>query len=192
MRDRLRDFLDDRDSYVICQADITYTAYMKPDAGADVLANNPLSGEDLEYLEKIDKASPEELVNLMRKEMPGQAQMHLRKRLSEMDKECSELVCRRVLTNRQNTFINNAIHYILRSEYVGKDWIMANYSSIISENMKSLLCIKIGIEGTPEDIPFLMDETVRFEREFPDESYSQGPVIALEHIEDQWEKGKFD
>lgn len=191
MRDRLRDFLDARDSYVICQADIAYTAYMKPDA-ASKFVSDELTEEEKEYAAKIDNASADELVNLMRKEMPGRVQMYLRKKLSEMDKECFESVCRRVLTNRQNTFINNAIHYILRSEYVGKEWILANYSNIISENMKSLLCIKIGLEGTPEDIPFLMAEVERFEREFPDDTYSQGPVIALEHIEDQWEKGKFD
>lgn len=192
MREKLREFLDERDSYVICQADITYTAYMKPQIGEEELEKHKLAEADKKYTDKIEEGTPAELVNLMRKEMPGQEQMLLRKKVLENDKECYESVCMKVLTNRQDTFINNAIHYILRSEYVTKEWVLSNYSNILSEYMKSLLCIKIGIEGTPEDIPFLMEEVERFERDYPDETYSQGPVIALEHIEDQWEKGKFD
>lgn len=39
-----------------------------------------------------------------------------------------------------------------------------------------------GLRGSPEYIPFLIEEAKRFERSYPKESYDQGPYIAVEKL----------
>lgn len=191
MKEQLEQFLDNRDRYVICTADIIYTAYMKPEAEDEVEKKHPLSEEELEMAKEIEKASPSQLVKMMRKSLPSHVQMILRKKLLEFDDEVFQEIAERIISSRQEVFANHAAYYLLRSEADARKWIIDNYGEVKSENMKSLLCMVIGVKGNPTDVPFLMDEARRFERDFPDESYSQGPVIALEHLEDRWNKGDF-
>lgn len=190
MKDRLEEFLDGRDKYVICTADILYTAYMKPKTEDEVETKFPFTEEELEIVDEIEKAGADELVSMMRKSLPSHVQMVLRRKLLETDGVFAEME-KRITTSRQEVFANHAAYYLLRYTGDTKQWIYDNYDDIRSEYMKSLLCMVAGVKGDPSDVQFLMDEAERFEREFPDESYSQGPVIGLEHIEDRWNKGEF-
>lgn len=191
MKEQLEQFLDNRDRYVICTADIIYTAYMKPATEDEVDRMHPLTDGELELAAEIEKATPSQLVKMMRKSFPAHVQMILRNKLLEFDDEVFEEIGERIISSRQEVFANHAAYYLLRTAADARKWIIDNYGEVKSENMKSLLCMVIGVKGNPSDVPFLMDEARRFEREFPDESYSQGPVIALEHIEDRWNKGDF-
>ena len=51
-----------------------------------------------------------------------------------------------------------------------------------SEYLKSLLCLVIGFRGGKESIPMLMKETERFEKSYPDQSYEQGPLFAIQEL----------
>lgn len=56
---------------------------------------------------------------------------------------------------------------------------MKEYSNIWNEYFKSMLCLVIGFRGDVEMIPFLMKETERLERMYPQETYAQGPILAI-------------
>ena len=59
---------------------------------------------------------------------------------------------------------------------------MENYQEIRSEYMKSMLCLVLGFRGDASMIDFLIEEAERFEREYPDETYDQGPALAVQEL----------
>ena len=59
---------------------------------------------------------------------------------------------------------------------------MEEYRNVRNEYMKSLLCLVLGIRGNENVIPFLVDEVVRFEYQYPSESFEQGPLIGLAEL----------
>lgn len=61
-------------------------------------------------------------------------------------------------------------------------WLMKEYSNIRNEYFRSLLCLVIGIRGDVEMIPFLMKETERLERMYPEETYAQGSILAIQEL----------
>ena len=57
---------------------------------------------------------------------------------------------------------------------------MENNKEIIHESeVKELI---IGFRGDVEMIPFLMKETERLERMYPQEAYAQGPILAIQEL----------
>lgn len=48
--------------------------------------------------------------------------------------------------------------------------------------MKSMLCVVLGVRGKAEYIPFLICECKRFLAEYPDESFDQGPYLAVKEL----------
>lgn len=56
------------------------------------------------------------------------------------------------------------------------------YANIRNEYLKSMLCLVIGFRGDVEMIPFLMKETERLERMYPQETYAQGPILAIQEL----------
>ena len=59
---------------------------------------------------------------------------------------------------------------------------MKEYSNIWNEYFKSMLCLVIGFRGDVEMIPFLMKETERLERMYLQETYAQGPILAIQEL----------
>ena len=48
--------------------------------------------------------------------------------------------------------------------------------------MKSMLCLVLGFRGDVSMIDFLMSEAERLENEYPDESFDQGPTLAVQEL----------
>lgn len=49
-----------------------------------------------------------------------------------------------------------------------------------------MLCLVLGFRGDVAVVPFLMKEVERFERWYPDESYGQGPLLALYELKERF------
>lgn len=126
--------------------------------------------------------TPEELLNLMRKPMSFSNQLLLRNRILESEDAMLPLIQRMTLRNKQDTFIENAVYFFLKCEANPSSWLMEHYAQIQSEYMKSMLCLVLGVKGTPEYIPFLMQEAKRLEQNYPQETYDQGPTLAVQEL----------
>ena len=59
---------------------------------------------------------------------------------------------------------------------------MENYENFKSEYLKSMLCLVLGLRGETDMIEFLIKEAERFEREYPNESFDQGPALAVQEL----------
>ena len=74
------------------------------------------------------------------------------------------------------------MHFFMKSQCNCCDWITETYSQFYSEYLKSLFCLILGFRGEKSLIPFLMEEAKRMEREYPDETYDQEPVLAVQEL----------
>lgn len=139
--------------------------------------------EDEEMENRILNASKAgELVNLMRKQMCYSNDVLLVGRLIENEREVMPIIKKKVITTLQDYFIERAMRFFTKCEENPCQWIVDNYRSIRNEYMREMLCMVLGYRGDPELIPFLIDEADRFEEHYPDESYDQGPFLAVERL----------
>lgn len=139
--------------------------------------------KDLEMREIIEKTTePSELLRLMRKELSGTNRSLLRAKIVKYEKEILPLIKEKCIRNKQDVFIENALHFFMRSTYNCCDWIIENYFQFHSEYLKCMLCLVLGLRGEVHMIPFLIAEAKRMEKEYPDETYDQGPTLAVHEL----------
>lgn len=85
----------------------------------------------------------------------------------------------KTMKNGQDIFRENTLYFFLYCEENCCNWLMKEYSNIRNEYFKSMLCLVIGFRGDVEMLSFLTKETERLERMYPQETYAQGPILAI-------------
>ena len=169
-------------------AKFEYSLYLSPEAEeiTNTIIDNSIEKteeEDLIYATKINQTdNPEELLQLMRKELSGLNKAALRKKILQYEDKMRLLIQRKALTNRQDIFIENTLHFLLHSKENYCNWIIDNYQEFKSEYLKSMICLVLGFRGDESMIPMMMEETERFEKCYPDESYEQAPLLAIQEL----------
>lgn len=182
----IRRFLNDHRFLEISSARIAYSLICDGDLIEDALEEGMrhLRREtDAEKERKIrDTDDPRVLVDLMRKPMDWKNQFLLRGKVLEREKEVLPLLKERAIRAAQNGFIEQALQIFAETEENLCPWVMENYQSFRCEYARSIFSILLGLRGSPEYIPFLIEEAKRFECSYPKESYDQGPYIAVEKL----------
>ena len=178
-------FLDKHPDIPFSAAKFEYSLYLEPEAVeyANAISEKMLdeSEEDLHSKRMIEQAeTTEELLKLMRKPLSGGNRSRLRGKLLEYETVMMPCIKEKTMKNGQDIFIENTLYFFLHCEENCCDWLMKEYSNIRNEYLKSMLCLVIGFRGDVEMIPFLMKETERLERMYPQETYAQGPILAIQ------------
>lgn len=130
----------------------------------------------------IEAASVDELVNLMRKALMGNNRSILINRLLENEFAVMPLIKKKALTNMQDHFIECCVRFMNMCEENPCNWIIENYNQFKSEYLKSMLCLVLGFRGNGSVIPFLMSETDRFSKFYPEENFEQGPLLSVSEL----------
>lgn len=187
MKKEVKQFLDTHRDMKFSAAKFEYSIYLDWAESEKIveMANRrcPETQKDLEMREIIEKTTePSELLKLMRKELSGINRSLLRARIIKYEQELLPLIKEKCIRNKQDVFIENALHFFMRSIYNCCDWIMENYSQFQSEYLKCMLCLVLGFRGDIGMIPFLIKEAKRMEKEYPDETYDQGPTLAVHEL----------
>ena len=180
-------FLDKPPDIPFSAAKFEYSVYLEPEAVeyANAISEKLLgeSEEDLNSKRMIEQAeTPEVLLKLMRKPLSGGNRSRLRRKILEYETVMMPHIKEKAMKNGQDIFIENALYFFLHSKENCCDWLMKEYSNIRNEYLRSMLCLVIGFRGDVEMIPFLMKETERLERMYPQETYAQGPILAIQEL----------
>lgn len=142
-----------------------------------------ITPEELECQRQINAAKTEDdLFKLMRKPMSGRNRKMLNDKILEYEEMMLPYIKEKAIRSGQDYFIENACRFFIRCGADCCEWIMEEYRNVRNEYMKSLLCLVLGIRGNENVIPFLVDEVVRFEYQYPPESFEQGPLIGLAEL----------
>ena len=180
-------FLDKHPDIPFSAAKFEYSLYLEPEAVeyANAISEKMLgeSEEDLRSKRMIERAeTTEELFNFMRKPFSGGNRCRLRGKLLEYEIVLMPWIKEKTMKNGQDIFRENTLYFFLYCEENCCNWLMKEYSNIRNEYLKSMLCLVIGFRGDVEMIPFLMKETERLERMYPQETYAQGPILAIQEL----------
>ncbi|MCQ2501275.1 MAG: hypothetical protein MJ117_08020, partial [Lachnospiraceae bacterium] len=160
-----------------------YQKYRKPylqEALLEADAKNTPTEKDLKDKEEIEAAlDADQLVRLMRRKMSVTNTALLRERLLRVQKVVNVPIMEKVYTSGQETFALNALYFLLHADVDYSVFLYKIYEEVRSEFMKSCLCLCMGIRGSKEMLPMLMQEAKRMSVNFPQEGLYQGPVIAV-------------
>lgn len=145
-----------------------------------------LSEEEAALAEEIRVCTdPEQLVKWMRKTMTGLLRARLLRRAMAYEKDVLPLMQKRALTTQLVGFEDCVTMFFLECKKNPCQWIMDNYDDIRSEFLKSQFCLVLGMRGTPEFVPFLLQQVDRFEHLQTTEQYlEQGPLLGLAAMEE--------
>lgn len=187
VKSEVKKFLDSHRDIEFSAAKFEYSMYLDPEVSKKIveLANRKFAqSEDDLQLEKIivDVTEPSEVLRLMRKPMSGMNRSIFREKIMEYEGDLLPLIKERCIRIKQDIFIENALYFFMNSKTNCCDWIMETYQQFHSEYLKSMFCLVLGFRGDASLIPFLMEEARRMVKEYPDEYYDQGPVLAVQEL----------
>ncbi len=126
------------------------------------------------------------LVEIARKGCDIFNQDFLNAKLLEHAEQTFPLLLRRYRTCALDGFIEIAVRAFYTGDMRYTQLLREMYSEIRSPYAKACACLVFGMKGMKEEIPFLYGEFLRFQAEYPDESFEQHPLLALYILCDQF------
>lgn len=122
---------------------------------------------------------PAALVEMMRKGYDILNQQFLCTKIKAQHEQTMPLLLRRYRTCTLDQFIDAATVVFATGEKRYARQLREIYEDIRCPFAQACACLVFGIQGMEEEIPFLLSEYARFQREDPEESFHQHPLLAL-------------
>ena len=121
----------------------------------------------------------EAIVSTMRKPLDILADRALCRKALEMANEVCPLIIRRFKTTALDHFVELSFRILAKADPAFTAERYSCYDSIRNPYAQSFACLLFEEHKMEEAIPLLMKEYERLGREYPNESYNQGPLLAL-------------
>lgn len=133
-----------------------------------------------EEQEKISRLETgEEVVKFIRSDYDVVNRELLCKKVLTMQAEVMPPLLRRFKTSFQDSVTETAVYILGHAEQEYVDQLIEMYSEIRSPYAQSMACVALGVQEREDVLPLLLREYERFKREYPEESYCQGPLLAI-------------
>lgn len=133
-----------------------------------------------EEQEKISRLETgEDIVKFIRNDYDVVNRDRLCKKALTMQAEVMPPLLRRFKTSLQESVTETAVYILGHAEQEYVDQLIGMYSEIRSPYAQSMACVALGVQEREDVLPLLLREYERFKREYPEESYCQGPLLAI-------------
>ena len=96
-----------------------------------------------------------------------------------MQEEVVPLMLQRLRTNKQDMFIESSIQILAYCEPVYLEQLKAMYHEIRNPYTQSMACLVFGMRHEEDTLQLLLEEYERFKKEYVEEDFSQGPLLAI-------------
>ncbi len=133
--------------------------------------------QDRQRIEQTD--DPAELVEIMRSRHDIMNRGLLCSKILALHEQTMPLVLKRYRTCALDEFIDTAAEVFATGDKKYVQMLRKMYRDIRCPFAQASACLVFGMQGMEEEIPFLLSEYERFQREYPDESFDQHPLLAL-------------
>lgn len=142
---------------------------------------------DTQRLDKINREreeipnleTGEDFVRFMRSNYDISNRSMLCKRALTMQEAVIPPMLHRFRTSMQDMFIEAAVYILAHAEQTYVDQLKALYPEIRNPYAQSMACLVFGIQKQEDTLPLLLAEYQRLQKEFPEESLCQGPLLAI-------------
>ena len=122
------------------------------------------------------------LLRMLRQTHPPVVRKVVREKLLKREREVLPEIQRMILKAFNDNTIENCVRFMTKCETDCTEWIMRHYDDVREPYARSMLCLVLGFRASTDVIPFLVQQVDAFERQFPDKSFEQGPLMALYEI----------
>lgn len=152
------------------------------DEKIDLEEMNERLAKDFELINNADNA--EKLVDVCRKVSGLESRKVLIEKILENQEETMPLVIKRFLTSTQDNYIEVSAIIFAWCEEKYVDDMLSQYKQIRSPYAQSEFCVSLGIRERKDCVDLLKKEYERLKEIAykEDESYEQGPLLALHNI----------
>ena len=150
------------------------------------LVNRQEAEVEKEQIEKEN--SPEVLLKMMRGKCDPVNQPLLINKVLEHEDLLIPQVIKMLKTSGNDTFIELAVKEIKKAKNNYCEDLLQILDDIRSPYALSLVCILIGYLGTEKDIPILLRIHMELKKTYSNETYDQGPLLALIEMRERFKK----
>ena len=88
------------------------------------------------------------------------------------------LLCR-FQTSFQDSVTETTVYILGHAEREYVDQLIEMYPEIRNPYAQSMACVALGVQEREDTLPLLLREYERLKRQYPEESYCQGPLLAI-------------
>ena len=127
---------------------------------------------------------PEIIVNYMRKLKAIENRHEMIEKVSEYAETTMPLILKRYLTSALDRFIETAGHCFIKNDLRYTLELRKRYKEIRNPYAKAVACLVFGMQGMDTECDFLYEEYEKMRSLYPNESYSDFPLLALHIIND--------
>lgn len=133
--------------------------------------------QERQSIEQTD--DPAVLVEIMRKGCDVFNQQLLCTKVLDIHEQTMPLLLRRYRTCALDHFIEAATMALATCERKYVETLREMYGDIRCPYAQACACLVFGMQGMENEIPFLYSEYLRFQNDYPDETFHQHPLWAL-------------
>jgi hypothetical protein len=127
----------------------------------------------------LTEQDPGAIFQLLRKNIDVVNRGVLIEKALELEDEVLPMVVEKLIRSSHDTFIENAIRLLAKSKKDYSSLLLERYAEFRSPYVQSLFCIVLGFRGTEGIILWMMSRFSEMQKLYPNETYSQGPLLAL-------------
>ena len=106
----------------------------------------------------------------------------LLKHALKFQSELMPKVKKMLITSGNESFIENAYRLLIRCDKNYSNELLSDFDNIRDPYVQSLVCIIMGFRAEEKIIPWMYDKFFEFKNLYPDETYEQGPLLALHEL----------
>ena len=101
------------------------------------------------------------------------------KKILTMQAEVLPPLLRRFQTSFQDSVTETTVYILGHAEREYVDQLIEMYPEIRNPYAQSMACVALGVQEREDTLPLLLLEYERLKRQYPEESYCQGPLLAI-------------
>lgn len=148
--------------------------YAQPNLDAGRLRSIELEREKI-----AESKDGEQVIGCMRKTMEIANRPVILEKALSMQTEVMPLILKRFMTSGHDVFIENAAIVFAYSEMKYVEQLYDVFEKIRNPYARSISCVVFGFRERKDYLPLIYKQFLLFRKEFADESYEQGPLLAL-------------
>ncbi len=147
-------------------------------------AEEGISAERMEKIQSekgmiANETDPQALLKYLRSDIDVMNRPALVRRALEYEDEILPAVTQRLVTSGNDHFIENAVRLLAKSQEDYTAPLVEQYAEIRDPHTQSMVCVVLGKRGEEKIIPWMYERYMESKRLYPEESYSEGPLLAL-------------
>ena len=163
---------------MVCDTDAILDE-INSESGVNIISETRKRAMEAERLKIMETDDPATLVEFARKivEMPNHR--ILISKILQLEDQTLPILLRRFRTCSVDHFIEIAVRVFVEADRKYVQQLREMYSQIRAPYAQAGACLVFGMCGMKEEIPFLLKEYERFQKEHAKETFDQHPLMAL-------------